>query len=111
MICSRPVVLVVEDDQLQRMFAATMIEGSGLVDVVEAGNADEAIAILEAKDIRIVFVGDYRRRWDQRMAKTSARHPRSLAADRIPFPDPPGEDIDQGASDIPARSHFLLKPA
>jgi CheY-like chemotaxis protein len=36
------------------MFAATMIEEAGC-DVVEAGNADEAIAILEAKDIRIVF--------------------------------------------------------
>jgi CheY-like chemotaxis protein len=49
------VVLVVEDEMFQRMQAVTLIEEAGY-DVVEAGNADEAIAILEErKDIRIVF--------------------------------------------------------
>jgi two-component system, response regulator PdtaR len=51
----RAVVLVVEDDLLSRMNAADMIVDAGY-DVVEVGNADEAIAILEARsDIEIVF--------------------------------------------------------
>ena len=52
----RPVVLVVEDDEfLLRMNAAEMIGDAGF-NVVEAGNADEAIAILEARpDIHVVF--------------------------------------------------------
>jgi CheY-like chemotaxis protein len=49
------VVLVVEDDAFLRMNAVCIAEDSGAV-VLEAANADEAIAILEARcDIRIVF--------------------------------------------------------
>ncbi|WP_291870001.1 response regulator [Bradyrhizobium sp.] len=52
---SRPVVLVVEDELLIRMNAVEMIEGAGF-DVVEADDADQAIAILESRpDIRVVF--------------------------------------------------------
>jgi CheY-like chemotaxis protein len=51
----RPVVLIVEDELLLRMNTAEMIGYAGF-DVVEAGNADEAIAILEARpDIYVVF--------------------------------------------------------
>jgi CheY-like chemotaxis protein len=51
----RPVVLIVEDDFWVRMNAAEMIVDGGF-DVVEAGNADEAITILEARpDIHVVF--------------------------------------------------------
>jgi CheY-like chemotaxis protein len=51
----RPVVLIVEDELLIRMNALEMIEGAGF-EVVEAGNADEAIAILEARpEIHVVF--------------------------------------------------------
>ena len=51
----RPVVLIVEDEFLLRMNAAEVIGDSGF-DVVEARNADEAIAILEARpDIHVVF--------------------------------------------------------
>jgi CheY-like chemotaxis protein len=51
----RPVVLIVEDEFLLRMNAAEMIGDAGF-DVVEAANADEAIAILEARpDIHVVF--------------------------------------------------------
>jgi CheY-like chemotaxis protein len=51
----RPVVLIVEDESLLRVSGAEMIADAGY-DVVEAGNADEAIAILEARsDIHIVF--------------------------------------------------------
>jgi CheY-like chemotaxis protein len=52
---SRPVVLIVEDEFPLRMNAAEMIGDAGF-EVVEAANADEAIAILEARpDIRVVF--------------------------------------------------------
>jgi two-component system, response regulator PdtaR len=52
---SRPVVLIVEDEFLLRMDAADMIRDAGF-EIVEAGNADQAIAILEARpDIHIVF--------------------------------------------------------
>jgi two-component system, response regulator PdtaR len=50
-----PVVLIVEDDLWSRMHAADMIVEAGY-DVVEAGSADEAIAILEERsDIEIIF--------------------------------------------------------
>jgi CheY-like chemotaxis protein len=51
----RPVVLIVEDELLLRINAAEMIAEAGF-DVVEAANADEAIAVLEVRpDIHIVF--------------------------------------------------------
>jgi DNA-binding NtrC family response regulator len=52
---SKPVVLIVEDDAIQRWFAASMVEDAGF-EAIEASNADEAVCILESrKDIRIVF--------------------------------------------------------
>jgi two-component system, response regulator PdtaR len=51
----RPVVLIVKDELLLRISAAEMVDDAGF-EVVEAGNADEAIAILEIRlDIEIVF--------------------------------------------------------
>jgi CheY-like chemotaxis protein len=51
----RPVVLVVEDELLLRMHAVEMIAAAGF-EVVEAGNADQAIEILETRrDITVVF--------------------------------------------------------
>ena len=50
-----PLVLVVEDEFLVRMNALSLLEEAGF-DVLEAGSADEAIALLEARrGIRIVF--------------------------------------------------------
>jgi CheY-like chemotaxis protein len=52
---SRPVVLVVEDDVLLRLDAVDILKRAGYV-VVQAGTADEAIAILEARpNIHVVF--------------------------------------------------------
>jgi CheY-like chemotaxis protein len=52
---NKPVVLVVEDDFLLRMDAANIIKDAGF-DVLEASNADEAIAILESRnDVAVVF--------------------------------------------------------
>ena len=51
----RPIVLVVEDEPLQRMMAVDLVEDAGF-DVVEAWSADEAVRILESRaDIRVVF--------------------------------------------------------
>jgi CheY-like chemotaxis protein len=54
-VARRPVVLVVEDDLLLRMDAVDIVKSAGF-DAVEAGNADEAISILEARPaIHVVF--------------------------------------------------------
>jgi two-component system, response regulator PdtaR len=51
----RALVLIVEDELLIRINAVDMVEAAGF-DVVQAGNADEAIKILEARsDIQLVF--------------------------------------------------------
>jgi CheY-like chemotaxis protein len=51
----RPVVLIVEDDFLLRIGAVDMIVDAGF-EAIEAGNADQAIEILEARpDITVVF--------------------------------------------------------
>jgi CheY-like chemotaxis protein len=51
----RPIVLIVEDEFLVRMNAVEMIEEAGF-EAVEAGNADDAITMLENRlDIRLVL--------------------------------------------------------
>jgi CheY-like chemotaxis protein len=51
---SEPLVLVVEDESILRLQTVVIIEKAGY-NVVEACNADEAIAILESReDIRVV---------------------------------------------------------
>jgi CheY-like chemotaxis protein len=53
--CSRPVVLIVEDEILLRWTAAAVIEEAGF-DALEAESAVEAISILESRgDIWVVF--------------------------------------------------------
>jgi CheY-like chemotaxis protein len=50
-----PVILIVEDEFLLRMDSAEVIENAGF-EVIEAANADEAIAVLTARpDIHVVF--------------------------------------------------------
>ena len=50
-----PVVLVVEDDFLLRLDAVDIVRNAGF-EAIEAANADQAIAIIEADpDIHIVF--------------------------------------------------------
>ena len=44
---SSPAILIVEDELLLRMDSAEMIENAGF-EVVQAGNADEAIAVPNA---------------------------------------------------------------
>ncbi len=50
-----PTVLVVEDDTLIRLEVIEELESAGF-SIIEAGNADQAIAVLEARqDIHLVF--------------------------------------------------------
>src|ERR1700761_127030 len=50
-----PVILIVEDEFLSRMDSAELIKNAGF-EVIEAGNADEAIAILKGRPgIHVVF--------------------------------------------------------
>ena len=102
----RPVVLIVEDEFLQRMNAAEMIGDAGF-NVVEAGNADEAIAILEERpDIRVVF--------------TDIQMPGSMdglkLAQFVRGRWPPikivatSGFVNVGKSDLPEGSRFLPKP-
>jgi CheY-like chemotaxis protein len=52
---SVPLVLIVEDEILVRLTAVFLLEEAGF-GTLEAGSADEAIALLEArKDIQVVF--------------------------------------------------------
>jgi CheY-like chemotaxis protein len=53
--CKRPVVLIVEDEYLVRTGARAAVETAGF-DVLEAGDADEAIAVLTVRnDVSLIF--------------------------------------------------------
>ena len=103
---TKTIILIVEDDSWQRMYAADLIESAGY-DVTEAESGDEAIELLEArKDICIVFTDiempgsmdglklarAIRDRWPPiQLIITSGKH-----------------DLD--ADQIPERGKFLPKP-
>ena len=102
----RPVVLLVEDEQLLRMDAAEMVRSAGF-DVVEAANADDAIEILEIRrDIVVVF--------------TDIQMPGSMdglkLARAVRGRWPPIKIIatsglvDVGEKDLPEGGRFLAKP-
>lgn len=103
---TRSVILIVEDELLIRMNAVDMVERAGF-DVVEAANADEAIAILEGRlDITVVFTdiqmpgsmdglklaAAVRNRWPPlRIVATSGR-------------------VKLGPGDLPEGGRFVQKP-
>ena len=102
----RPVVLIVEDEFLVRMGTRAAVEMAGF-DVLEAGDADEAIGNLAARnDISLIFTDVHmpgsmdglklahfvRDRWPPvKIVATSAR-------------------VRITASDLPEGGRFLLKP-
>ena len=103
---NRPVVLIVEDEFLLRMNAAEMIGDAGF-EVVEAANADEAIAILEARpDIHVVFT-DIQMPGSMNGLKLArfvrARWPPIKIVATSGF-------VSVGKDDLPEGSHFLAKP-
>jgi CheY-like chemotaxis protein len=102
----RPVVLVVEDEFLLRIDAVDMIAAAGF-EVVQAGNADEAIEILESRrDITVVF--------------TDIQMPGSMdglkLARAVRGRWPPIKIVatsghaNVGETDLPAGGRFLPKP-
>lgn len=102
----RAVILIVEDESLIRMNAVEMIEEAGF-EVVEAANADQAIAILERRlDITVVF--------------TDIQMPGSMdglklaAAVRNRWPPikivATSGHVKLGAGDLPEGGRFLPKP-
>lgn len=51
----KPAVLIVDDEAIIRMYATVLVEDAGYV-AIEAATADEALAILSARDdIRVLF--------------------------------------------------------
>lgn len=101
-----PLVLVVEDEFLVRMNAVFLLEEAGF-GVIEAGSAEDAIALLESrKDIQIVF--------------TDINMPGSMDGLRLAHAIrnrwPPIELVLTSGQmrvrneDMPARGHFLSKP-
>jgi CheY-like chemotaxis protein len=102
----RAVILIVEDELLIRLNAVEMIEEAGF-EVVEAANADEAIAILESRlDITVVF--------------TDIQMPGSMdglklaAAVRDRWPPikivATSGQVKLGPDDLPEGGRFLQKP-
>ncbi|KJC40293.1 chemotaxis protein CheY [Bradyrhizobium sp. LTSP885] len=102
----RPVVLIVEDEFLLRTDAAEMIGNSGF-DIVEAHNADEAIAVLEARpDIHVVFT-DIQMPGSMDGVKLArfvrGRWPPIKIVATSGF-------VNVGTDDLPEGSRFLSKP-
>jgi two-component system, response regulator PdtaR len=52
-----PVILIVDDEPLLRMFAAEIVEEAGFA-VLEAKDADEAVVILEARSDIVLLLTD-----------------------------------------------------
>lgn len=53
--CTRPTILVVEDDALIRMYGTDVLAEAGF-EVIEAGNADDALEVLhQHDDIQLLF--------------------------------------------------------
>ena len=50
----RPTVLIVEDEFLIAISASAVFERAGF-DTIEASNADEAIAVLQERDVDLIF--------------------------------------------------------
>ncbi|MGO4524946.1 response regulator [Microvirga sp. 2MCAF35] len=51
----RPVILLVEDEPLLRFFVSDVLEEAGF-EVIETGNAEEALTLLEVRDdVRVIF--------------------------------------------------------
>jgi CheY-like chemotaxis protein len=101
----RAVILVVEDELLIRMNAVEMIEEA--FEVVEAGNAEEAIVILEGRlDVAVVFT-------DIQMPGTMDGL-KLAAVVRLRWPPikivATSGQVKIGVGDLPQGSRFLQKP-
>src|ERR1700736_772617 len=102
----RPVVLIVEDEFLLRIDAVDMIADAGF-EVVEAGNADQAIEILEARrDITVVFT-DIQMRGSMDGLKLA----RAVRGRWPPIKIvATSGHVDVAKTDLPEGGRFLAKP-
>jgi CheY-like chemotaxis protein len=103
---SLPVVLIVEDEPLLRMLAVEVIEEAGFV-ALKAGDADEAVALLESRpDILLLF--------------TDINMPGSMDGLKLAHVThdrwPPVKilvvsgQVRPRQTDLPADCHFIAKP-
>jgi CheY-like chemotaxis protein len=103
---SRPVVvLIVEDEFLLRMDAADMIAAAGF-EVVEAADADQAIEILESRrDITVVFT-------DVQMpgSMDGLKLARAIRGRWPPIKIVATSGSHLGKTDLPEGGRFLPKP-
>jgi CheY-like chemotaxis protein len=102
----KAIVLVVEDEPILRMMAVDIVEEGGF-EAIEASDANEAIAILEARhDIRLVFTDvDMPGGMDGLKLAAAIR-------DRWPPIEvivTSGKSLPEGI-DLPARVIFIPKP-
>jgi CheY-like chemotaxis protein len=101
-----PVILIVEDEFLLRMDSAEMIENAGF-EVIQAGNADEAIAVLQARPaIHVVFTDI------QMPGSMDGLKLARFVRDRWPPIKIIATSglVKVGAEDLPAGTVFLPKP-
>src|SRR4029079_19346540 len=103
---ARQVVLVVEDDAIQRLAATFMLEDAGF-EAIEAVDTDDAIRILESRsDIRLIFTD---------IDMPGSRGGMTLTADvRDRWPPieiimTSGQVLEKDVR-LPARSVFFAKP-
>jgi len=102
----RAVVLVVEDEMLLRMRAVDMVEDAGFTSV-EAGDADEAVAILESRsDIALLFTDIQMPGSMDGLGLAHAVHERWPPIKIILV----SGQLRPAAIDIPANSRFFGKP-
>ena len=103
---TRPVILVVEDEPIQRMDAVDLVEDAGF-EAVEAASAEAAILILESRpDIRVVFTDIDMPRGIDGMKLAAAVRDRWPPIEIIIVS---GRRRPQMA-DMPARGVFFAKP-
>lgn len=103
---SRPVVLLVEDEPLVRMYNADVLDEAGFR-ILEASNAEEAVLLFDARPDICALVTDIE--MPGRMnGLTLARHIREKQAS-IGLLVVSGR-VRPGASELPSGSRFLGKP-
>jgi CheY-like chemotaxis protein len=102
----KPVILVVEDDELLRLHAAGLLEENGF-GVVEAENADAALKLLETRDdVRLLFTDIQMPGSCNGMElarQVHARWPRILLVIT-------SGQIKPAEAEIPDHGHFIGKP-
>ncbi len=103
---SRPAVLIAEDDELLRMLTADVAEEAGFA-AFEAGNADDAMAILESRsDVTLLLTDIDMPGSMDGLELAHAVHNRWPHLGIIIV----SGQVDLAEHDLPPRSCFIAKP-